>query len=97
MTRGVRVTSRLNEIEASVNAIVDDFQTVDTVLLLQVGIEAILDVLDNGFPAGKVSTTNFDPNAEINKPLVVVDKVAKARCVHDGEVKTDAILLNVYI
>lgn len=41
----------LDEVEAGVNAVVDDLGPVDTVLLLEVAIEAGLDVLYDGFPA----------------------------------------------
>ena len=46
------MTSRLNEVEASVNAVVNDLDSVDTVFLLEIRIEARLNVLDDGFPAG---------------------------------------------
>jgi hypothetical protein len=46
----VRMTCRLNEVEAGMNTIVHDLLPVDTVLLLQVGVETRLDVLQNGPP-----------------------------------------------
>ena len=47
--------SRLDEIEAGVDAVVNDLLPVDTILLLKVRIETRLDILHNGFPA-KTST-----------------------------------------
>ena len=48
---GVRMACGLDEVEACMDAVVDDLASVDTVFLLQVGIEARLDVLNNGLPA----------------------------------------------
>jgi hypothetical protein len=48
----LRVTSRLNEVETCVHAVVNDLNSIDTVFLLEIRIEARLDVLDDGFPAG---------------------------------------------
>ncbi len=45
------MSSWLDEVEARVNAVVDDFLPVHTILLLQVGVKATLNVLDDGFPA----------------------------------------------
>ena len=44
------MTSRLNEVHTGVDAVVDDVHAVDLVLSVEVGIEALLDVLDNGAP-----------------------------------------------
>ena len=46
------MTSGLDEVETSVNAVVDDLLPVDTILLVKVRIEPRLDVIDNGLPAG---------------------------------------------
>ena len=45
------MTCGLDEVETSVNAVVDDLGPVDAVLLLEVAVEAGLDVLHDGFPA----------------------------------------------
>jgi hypothetical protein len=44
------MSSRLNEVEACMDAVIDNLAPVDTVFLLQVGVEARLDVFNNGFP-----------------------------------------------
>ena len=36
------------------NSVVHELLSVDSVLLLEVGVESCLDVLDNGLPAGMV-------------------------------------------
>lgn len=52
-TLGLRMACGLDEVEASMDTVVDDLCSVDTVLLLQVGIEARLDVFDDRLPAGE--------------------------------------------
>ena len=44
------VTCRLDEEHTSVNAVVNDVHAVDLVLRVQVGIETLLDVVDDGSP-----------------------------------------------
>ena len=44
------VTSGLDEIDTSVDAVVDDVHAVDLVLGIEVGVETLLDVLGNGTP-----------------------------------------------
>jgi len=61
-----RVTGGLDEVDDSVDTVVDNVHAVDLVLSVQVGIEPLLNVLDNWIPR-----------------LIVVDEVAKARCVND--------------
>ena len=48
----LRVTGRLDEVQACVYAVVGDLGPVDAVLLLEIRVEASFDVLDNRFPAG---------------------------------------------
>jgi hypothetical protein len=60
------VASRLDEVNNGVDAVVDNVHAVDLVLSVQVGIEPLLNVLDNWIPR-----------------LIVVDEVAKARCVNN--------------
>jgi hypothetical protein len=45
------VTRRLDKVDASVHAVVDELGAIDAVLLLEVGVESGLDVVDNGLPA----------------------------------------------
>ena len=45
-----RVASGLDEIDTGVDAVVDNVHAVDLVLSIQVGVEALLNVLDNGVP-----------------------------------------------
>jgi hypothetical protein len=72
------VAGWLDKVHAGMNSVVDDVHAIDLVLGVQVGIKALLNVIDNWAPR-----------------LVIVDKVAKAGCVNDGQTETDAILLNV--
>lgn len=44
------MTSGLNEVHAGMDAVVDNVHAVDLVLGIEVGIEALLDVLDNRAP-----------------------------------------------
>lgn len=45
-----RVTSGLNEVHAGVDAVVDNVHAVDLVFGIEIGIEALLDVLDDRAP-----------------------------------------------
>ena len=44
------VTSGLNKVDARVNSVVHDIGSIDLVLGVQIGIEALLDVLHNWLP-----------------------------------------------
>jgi hypothetical protein len=46
-----RVTSRLDEVQAGMDAIIQDLLPVDAVFLFQVRVETGFNVLDNRFPA----------------------------------------------
>jgi hypothetical protein len=46
-----RVASGCNEVQASIDTGVGDLAAIDTVLLLQIGVEAALDRSQNGLPA----------------------------------------------
>lgn len=48
----IRVTGGLDEVETGVNTVVYDLLAVNTVLLLQVGVETRLDVVQDGPPTG---------------------------------------------
>ena len=45
-----RVAGRLDEVDNGMNAVVDNVHAVDLVLSVQVGIEPLLNVLDNWIP-----------------------------------------------
>lgn len=45
------MAGRLDKVQARVDAVVDYFLSVDAVLLLEVGVEARLDIVENGLPA----------------------------------------------
>ena len=51
MGRDSRVTCGLNEVQAGVDAVVNDLLPVDPVLLLEIGVETRLNVLHDGLPA----------------------------------------------
>lgn len=51
------MTGGLDEVQASVDAVVDHLLAVDAVLLLEVGVEAGLDVVENRFPAESAGHT----------------------------------------
>ena len=48
------MTGWLNEVQAGMDTIVDDFLTVDLVLVFQILVESRLDVLNDWSPAGNV-------------------------------------------
>ena len=77
------------------DAVVDDFGPVDAVFLLQIRIEAGLDILNYGFPAGDVSEESQTSTGEKSGPIVVVDEVAEPRGIDDCEMETNTILLDV--
>lgn len=72
------VASRLDEEDTSVNSVVNDVHAVDLVLGIEVGVEALLNVVGNGAPR-----------------LVVVDKVAEARSVNNGQAETNTSLFDI--
>lgn len=47
------MTSRLDEVQARVDTVVNDFAPIDAILLFQIRVEAGLDVLNNRPPAEK--------------------------------------------
>ena len=55
-----RVPGRLDEVDASVHTVVDEFRPVDAVLLLEVRVEARFDIVDDRSPAK--SRINFYPD-----------------------------------
>jgi hypothetical protein len=95
-----RVTSGLDKVEAGVDTIVDNFLTVDAVLLLEVGIEPRLDVLEDGLPATQMARSEPPspvPTAStpVDTPLIVVDKVTETGGIDDSQAESHTGLLNV--
>ena len=72
------VAGGLDEEDAGMDAVVNNVHAVDLVLGIEVGVKALLDVVDDGAPR-----------------LVVVDEVAEARGINNGQAETHAGLLNV--
>jgi hypothetical protein len=60
-----RVTGGLNKVHAGMDTVVDDVHAVDLVLGIEVGIKALLDVLDNGTP-GLVVVDKVTKSRSIN-------------------------------
>lgn len=50
-----RVPGRLDKVDTRVDTVIDQLVPVHSVLLLEVGVESGLNVVDDGFPAGSVS------------------------------------------
>lgn len=49
-----RVSSRLQEVNASMDTVVDNLLTVNSVLLFEIRVEAGFNVLQDGFPAANI-------------------------------------------
>jgi hypothetical protein len=47
----LRMTGRLDKVDTSVYTVIDQFEPVDSVLLLEVCVKSSIDVVDNGLPA----------------------------------------------
>lgn len=54
------MTGRLNEVDASVNPVVDELNSVDSVLLLEVSVEPSFDVVDDGLPPERGSEPRIE-------------------------------------
>lgn len=83
------------------NPIVDQFCPVDPVLLLEVGVEPSLDVVDDRFPA--VSSQGYRCSAseslrpsDIDSRIVIVDEISISRSIHHGQPQLDPVLLDIY-
>jgi hypothetical protein len=76
----------LDKVEAGVHSIVDELSTIDSVLLLEVGIKARLDIVDDWLPAVGKSQSVREEDAERaggkDAPVIVVYKVTKPRRVN---------------
>jgi hypothetical protein len=49
--RSLRMARRLDEVDAGVNTVINHFLTVDTVFLLEIRVEASLNIFNNWLPA----------------------------------------------
>lgn len=71
------VASGLDEVHTGVNAVVDDVAAVDLVLSLKVGVETLLDVLDNRAPrvvvVDKVTEAGSINNAQAEANTVLLN------------------------
>lgn len=91
------MTSRLDEVEASVDAVVDHLGPVDAVLLLEVGVEPRLDVVKNRLPSVRTASA-LNPRTLGGKqhaPVLVVDEVSVTRRVHHSQAKPHTVLLDI--
>lgn len=66
MRADARVAGGLDEVQARVDAVVDYLLPVDAVLLLEVLVEAGLDILEDGLPA--ISWTWCQKRADVTEP-----------------------------
>jgi hypothetical protein len=71
------VARRLDEVKASVNTVVDHLLTVHSVLLLEICIEASLDVFNDRFPAvvvvDKITETGCINNGKTQSHAIFLD------------------------
>jgi hypothetical protein len=88
----LRVASRLDEIDTSVNTVINQFQPVDPVFLLKVGVKSSINVVDNGFPAGSSALGAEGPKSS---PLIVIDEITKSGSINDRQLQSNASLLNI--
>ena len=78
------------------NPVVNDFTPVDSVFLLKIRVEARFNVFYNGLPTRNAKSINSSGALRFSFiPVVVVDKVTKTRCIDNGQMKTNAILLDI--
>ena len=98
---GARVTSGLDKVEACVDTVVDDLLAIETALLLEVGIESRLDVLEDRPPAAHIQRLE-SPSAHKRRrgvtdaPLIVVDKVTETRGVNNSQAESHTVLFNIF-
>jgi hypothetical protein len=88
----LRVTSRLDEIDTSVNTVINQFQPVDPVLLLEVGVESSINVVDNGLPAGSSALSDRGAGSS---PFIVINEITKAGSIDHRQLQSNASLLNI--
>lgn len=78
------MASGLNEIQACMDTVVDDFGSVHAILLLEIRVEPRLNVLDNGFPARRgISRVKIWCHA-YKLPVIVVDKITETGSINHG-------------
>lgn len=99
-----------DEVQARVDTGVGDLAAIDSVLLLQVSIEAALNGLQDRLPAmfkryrrfvtfsirqDSIGLNQSLDSDTLSVPVLVVDKVAESRSVDNVKLQTDAVLLNI--
>lgn len=81
------VTGRLNKVNAGVDSVVDDVAAVNLIFGLQVGIETLLDVLNDGAPrivvVHKITETGGVNNAQTQTDTILLD-ISAGRLDRDG-------------
>lgn len=87
----------LNEVQACMHSVVNNLLTVDTVLLFEIRVEPRFNIVNDRPPTKGVIRVKFDCNSFRTLPIVVVNKVTKSWGVDNVQVKTNAVLLDVYI
>jgi hypothetical protein len=85
-----RVSGRLNEVDTSMDAIVDDICPVWFVLCLEVCIESRLNTFQNRLPTAKSTTDTV-----IAIPVFIIDEITESRGIDDIKSQSNAILLNI--
>lgn len=84
------MASRLNEVQASMDTVVNDLAPINAILLFQIRVEARLDVLYNGSPTEKHESVYQNAAckrvAKTALPVIIVDKITKAGGINDGQV-----------
>ena len=89
------MTGRLDKVDTSVNTVIDQFEPVDSVLLLEVGIESCIDIVDNGFPAGLSASPLLRLGGE-SLPLVVVYEITESRGIDHRQFQPHTSFLDIY-
>lgn len=77
------------------HTVIDNFLSVYAILLLQVGIEARFNVLNNGFPTVTILDTNANRQKKFSVPLFIIYEITEAGCVNNIQAKANAILFNI--
>jgi len=94
------MASSLNEVQARVDTVVDDFGPIDAVLLFWKWIKTGLNILHNRLPAIIHENMHQDDRRtrarKTTSPVIIVDKVAESRGIDNGQMQTNAILLDIY-
>ena len=78
------MTRRLHEVQAGMDTVVDNFLTVDLVLVFQILVESRFDVLNNWSPTGDRFRGKLGRGGTRREPLIVVYKVTETRGINNG-------------